>query len=82
MISVVLLTGGDVSQLVLDHGEHLPDCEEDPSCELVLVVDLQPSVDDLSNLRLEHLGDLQLEKGSVLENLEVLGHLGRGAELP
>ena len=45
----MFLAGWNVSQLVLDHGEHLANSEEDALRELILVVDGEPAVQNLTN---------------------------------
>ena len=52
---VVFLTGGYISQLVLDHGEHFSNSVKDAASELVLVVDREPAAKHSCDGRLENL---------------------------
>jgi len=49
MGSVKFLTGGHISELVLDDSEHLTDGVENTARELVLVIDGQPAAQHLAD---------------------------------
>ena len=50
-----LLARRDLSKLALHNSEHLSDCEKDPTREFILVINSQPVVKDLSDVRLQDL---------------------------
>ena len=60
MIRVKFLTGGNVMKLSFQYSVHLTDGVEDATGKLFLVVNTNPSAENLANFRLEHLGDLLL----------------------
>ena len=74
---MVVLTCGDIGQLVLDHSEHLSHCIVNTTGELVLVVDCEPAAQHGSDLWLEDLSDRKFCKRFVSQDVEVL--LGLGA---
>ena len=51
---------------------HVSDNEENPACELVLVIDSKPSVEQCGDFRLEDLRDRQFMKRLLVENFKVL----------
>ena len=42
MRAMMLLTGGDLGELVFDNSVHIADCEENPPSQLVLIIQGQP----------------------------------------
>lgn len=73
---MMLLTCGDVREPVLDDGKHLADGEENAAGEHVLVVDHEPSVEDVDDVWLQDLRAGQLGELLLFEHLVVL--LGGG----
>ena len=73
---MVVLACRDISQLVLDHSEHLSHRIVNTTGELVLVVDCEPAAEHGSNIGLEDLGDRQLCERLVFQDIEVLFGLG------
>ena len=72
MSGVVLLTCGHLSKLILDHSKHLTHSVIDSLRELVLVIDRQPSSQDLGNLGLQNLSAGQLGKRLFSQDCELL----------
>ena len=68
----MILTCGDVCELVFDACVHVSDGEEDAPCQFVLVVQREPLGEHLADLRLEDLRAWQLGEWLVLEDGEVL----------
>ena len=68
----MLLTGRDVSELVLDASIHFADREENPARQLVLVVQSQPFGEQRDDLRLEDLRARKLGEWLLFEYGEVL----------
>ena len=78
---MVVLACGDISQLVLDHSEHLSHCVVDTTGELVLVVDCEPAAEHGCDLWLEDLSDRKFCKRLVSQDIEVLFGLGTGSKV-
>ena len=51
----MLLTSGYVSQLALNHCEHLSDCKKDSTREFVLIVALEELMYEISDVTLQNL---------------------------
>ena len=62
---------GDFCDLILHNSEHLSNCKVDAASKLVLVIDLEPSVENLDDLRFEDFGDSQVSEFLVLQDREV-----------
>ena len=68
--------GGNFSDLILDNGEHFSDGEVDAPREFILVIDLEPSVQDLDHLRFQDLDNWKVDKLLVFQNGKVFLGLG------
>ena len=62
----------NLCDLILHNSEHFSNCKVDAACKFFLVIDLEPSVENLDYLGFQNLGNAQISKFFVLQNGEVL----------
>ena len=71
---------GNICYLILHDSEHLSNCKVDAASKLVLVIDLEPFVENLEYVRLEDLADFQVNESFIFQDREVFLSFGTLAE--